>query len=195
MTILAPITYGSLKEALHEANETDVPIAIRYPNASESTRVIKEFYSDVSYSDFGVRANFDASSKPDVVVFTYGSIVNNVIKASDSVRKQGINVGIVLIERLKPYDRLAEEVSPYIGESKVLFVEEGIKAGGAAMLLGEALYKYGALKPCNYFVSAIEDNFAAPDLRVELYDSVGLSPDAISKKISAIAKNNSNDLS
>ena len=183
MTILAPITYGSLRAALKLANVTDSPIAIRYPNAEENPRVVKEFYSDGDYESFGVKKNFDKESKTDVVVVTYGNIVNRVIEASDILTAKGIKVGTVLLEKLKPYKITAESISDFVMASKVVFVEEGIKAGGAGMLVGEELYSLGAVKQNDFSIIAIEDNFASPDYPCDLYDSVGLSADAIAKKI------------
>lgn len=182
--ILAPITYGSLRAAMREAVNADYPIAIRYPNSSENALVNKIFYPNGDYSDFGVRANFDEGCNPDVVILTYGGIINKVISAAEILREKEINVGIVLIERLKPYEALASEVRKYISSTKkTVFVEEGIRYGGAGMLLFDAMKKSGIELKSEYIHIAIDDNFASPTEPCELYSYLGLSAEKIADKI------------
>jgi 1-deoxy-D-xylulose-5-phosphate synthase len=184
MKILAPITYQSLKSAIKEALDSTAPIAIRYPNSSENKRVVDMFYSDGESLDFGVRANFLPSDTPEYAFITYGSLINNVIEAADILYGKGIKVGIILLERLKPYDDLARSVRPYISASrKIIFAEEGIKNGGAAMLLKSALEDIGLELSDKYEIIAIDDNFAAPAESCELYEYLGLSPKRLSEKI------------
>ena len=184
MKILTPITYQSLKSAIKEAKDSSTPIAIRYPNSSENKRVIDMFYSNGESLDFGVRANFSPSDAPEYVFITYGSLINNVIEAADILYGKGVRVGIILLERLKPYDDLACCIRPYISASrKIIFAEEGIKNGGAAMLLKSALEDIGLELSDRYEIIAIDDNFATPADSCELYEYLGLSPKRLSEKI------------
>ena len=181
--IYAPITYGSLRAALHEVNSEESPVAIRYPNASENPRVVSAFYKDGDFDRFGVRASFDATSRVKTVIITYGSIVDRVLVARDLLKEKGVEVGIVLLERLKPYGALVEKLRSYIQGRDILFVEEGIKAGGAGMLLRDALTEHSERCFNSYQILAIDDNFAAPSEPCELYSKLGLSPEAIAEKI------------
>jgi len=183
MTIFAPITYGSLCTALRLADTADSPIAIRYPNAAESKRVVETFYRDGNYGGFGFRSTFDTDTALDAVILTYGGIITRVLDAQDSLREANVSVGIILLERLKPYDKVADLIKELVRDRELLFVEEGIRAGGAGMLLGEELMKRGLTSPSKYRIAAIDDNFASPGAPCDLYESVGLSSESIAKKI------------
>ena len=94
-------------------------------------------------------------------------------------------MGVVLLEVLKPYDYAARAALPYIsGARRILFAEEGIKNGGAAMLMREALEQLGVdLSAREYLISAIDDNFASPTEPCNLYDYVGLSAEKLAEKM------------
>ena len=182
--ILAPITYASLCAAVDEAINATSPIAIRYPNRKESEAVKNTFYSDGDYSNFGVRTSFERDVVPEYLYITYGSIVNEVIEARDLLQKRGIDVGIILLERLKPYDEIAKKISYYATfAKKVIFVEEGIKNGGAGMLLSSALTNMGIDLFAKYEILAIDDNFAMPTSPVGLYEFLGMKASDIAQKI------------
>jgi deoxyxylulose-5-phosphate synthase len=65
-------------------------------------------------------------------------------------------------------------------------VEEGIKNGGAGMLLSESLAKNGFDVFSKYRVAAIDDNFALPSETCDIYDYLGLSAEALAKKILSV---------
>ncbi len=186
MTIISPATYSALEEAVEFANMVDEPIAVRYPNSSQNDDVVRAFYSKPATTPFGARANFDPADAPEYVFITYGSIASRVLKAADMVRAvTGRRVGVVLLEVLKPYDYSARSVMPYIaGARRILFAEEGIRNGGAGMLMRDALEQLGAdLNSCEYLISAIDDNFASPTEPCDLYDHVGLSAEKLAEKM------------
>lgn len=179
--IFAPSTYASLKRAIAISKTVSVPMAIRYPNSDEAAGVDGRF-SEIS--PLGVRIDFDTSSLPEYIFITYGTIVSRVISASDMLKKRGISVGIILLEELKPYGKLAEHVLPYLSSSKrILFVEEGIKNGGAAMLLSEALSELGFQTNGKYRIAAIDDSFAVPDKICDIYEYLGFSPESLAKRL------------
>lgn len=182
--ILAPVTYGSLSCALDEALASDTPIAIRYPNSAESERVNAVFYKDGNYADFGVRTGFDADSTPDYLFITYGALVTRVLEAADVLAVRGESVGVILIERLKPYGDIAARIAKYVtGAKSVLFAEEGMKNGGAGMLLFDELLAIDKDVAAKYKISAIDDNFASPTEPCDLYAFVGLDAEHLANKI------------
>ena len=182
--IFAPITYGSLRASMREAINADYPTAIRYPNSSENKLVEDMFYPNGDFDNFGVRANFDKDNAPSLVYITYGGIINSVISAADILKNRGIRAGIILLERIKPYDLIVKEIGEYIvSAKKILFVEEGIRNGGAGMLLLDALKKNGIKLSAEYEHLAIDDNFASPTEICDIYEYLGLSPERLAEKI------------
>lgn len=180
--IYAPVTYASLRLAVELAADCEYPIAIRYPNASENPRVAEHFYPDGVCESVDYRMDFSADDVPEYVYVTYGKIVERVLDACDILSADGIKAGVILLEALKPYDVLKDRLRPVLSSARrVVFVEEGIKNGGAAMIFGELIS--GAVK--DYSIAAIDDNFASPTERCDLYGFVGLSAEKIAEKMKA----------
>ena len=180
--ILCPVTYEALKCAIEKAEKSDTPIAIRYPNKCENPRVIDMFYKQNNAMNF--MTNFDLHEVPDYIFITYGTIVNNVIDAYDILVARKIRVGIVLLEQLKPYEELITEIKSIVDSSKkTIFVEEGIKCGGAGMIIGNLLSEHGVNVSEKYDICAIDDNFACPKEECEIFKYLELDGDSIAKKI------------
>lgn len=182
LSLLSPATYGTLCAAIGDTLDTDSPIAIRYPNCKQDRAVRDKFYPDGDYSKYGVVADYEQSNTPELVFITYGSIISKVIKAQKSLEDRGIASGIILVEKLKPYESCTEKISELIcGAKAILFVEEGIKNGGFSMICKENLSSALSGKVCD--IQAIDDNFASPDELCDLYDHLGLSPEKLCDKM------------
>ena len=176
--ILAPASYESLKECVAYAYSTSSPVAVRYPNSGESELINKSFTSHDKM--VGVKLDFDPKHPPKNLYLTYGSIAENVIKAKDILKEKGIDVGIVLIERIKPYEPVIAFVKGLIENgAHLVYVEEGIKNGGAAMITEDGLCSSGALDGVRFDIAAIDDCFANPTEPCDLFDYVGISPEKL----------------
>lgn len=179
LSIFTPVTYKSLISAVKLAKDADHPVVIRYSNERESDLIVESF-NGIS-SDGFIRTDFDEA--PEYVFVTYGQIAEKVIEAKNILKEEGIQAGIILLEKLKPYAFVAEEIFPYFAKAKrIVFVEEGIKNGGASEILLRELFRLG-LKNTQLDIAAIDDNFASPEERCDLYDFVGLSPTKIAEKM------------
>ena len=89
-------------------------------------------------------------------------------------------MGIVLVESLKPYDRAVEIIGNIIGDNAhVVYVEEGVKNGGAAMITRDLLMEVGKLDGTRFDIASIDNSFATPTEPCDLYDYVGLSPEKL----------------
>ena len=176
--IFAPSSYESLRNCVRYAYNCPSPIAVRYPNAQENEAVNSHFvYTD---SNVGIKLDFDPANPPNYVYLTYGSIVKKVIEAKNILKSRGIDVGIVLKERIKPYLPLAEFISSLDSRpAHIVYVEEGIKCGGAGMITRDTLLEKGALDGVRFDIAAIENGFAIPNELCDLYDYVGLSPEKL----------------
>lgn len=178
LEILAPTSYEALRECVRYAYDTKSPIAVRYPNASESESVNAHFiYND---KNAGIKTDFEPSNPPKNIFITYGGIVEKVIGAKSLLEAKGIEAGIVLVERIKPYAPAVKRIQDMIASgSHVVYAEEGVKYGGAAMITRDALTENGSLVGVRFDIAAIEDGFANPNEPCDLYDYVGLSADKL----------------
>ena len=169
VSILSPASYGSLCAMLSSSGETDAPLLIRYPKGEEDTRVSRLFYPDGDYENYGVRPL--GTKAPRAVILAYGNAVSAALDAVLLLGKKGIRAEMLLIETLAPYDTLAARVVPLLPDGvPVFFAEEGVRDGGAGMLLGERLFRvFGAMgKQLSYHILAIDGHFAAPEEPVSL---------------------------
>ncbi len=173
--IFSPVSYRSLSEFMEYSLSADHPVAIRYPNSSENKELYARFKKINEDDLFGLMVDFDVRKMPEYIFITYGKIYERVCEAKELLFAEGIDAGIILLEALKPYSAVADELVPIISSSKrTVFVEEGIRYGGAGEIIGSLLSERGLC--AGYSISAIDDNFASPSEPTELYDFVGLSP-------------------
>ncbi len=181
--IIAPASYDSLKKAVEYAYGTEHPIAVRYPNAEESEAIKAHFEKHPASEAFGARCDFDLENIPKNIFVTYGQIAEKVIVAERILASRGIECGAVLLERIRPCDDTVAILKPLVeAGAHIVYVEEGIKNGGAAMLTREALIDSGAeFDPSAFDIAAIDGNFASPTEICDLYDYVGLSPEKLAE--------------
>lgn len=186
LRLYAPACYDSMRAMMAHVLTTPAPCALRYPNAGEDTRVAPHFYPNGDFENYGARADFPADQPPKNVVITYGNIVSHALDAQEAYKKQGGELGIILLEALKPYDLTAERIAPYLRrDTRVLFLEEGIESGGAGMLTSLSLRRaMGEAYPQDYEILAIRDHFASPDTPVDLYRYCGISAKDILERLS-----------
>ena len=183
MTLLAPASYKSLCEMTEKAISIPGPVAIRYPNARENANAI-EGMKAVS-TNINSRIFIDFNETPDYIFVTYGSIISRVREAEKMLQDKGYSVGVILVETLKPYKPVAELIHKLTdGAKRILYVEEGIKNGGAGEATrGELLDLGFDLGKTEYKIAAIDDNFASPSELCDLYDYVGLSSEKLADKM------------
>ena len=176
--IFEPADYEALTESVSYAYTSENPVAVRYPNASESER-IRSHFTGID-KKIGVRYDFDPAMPQKNIFVTYGKIAEKVIDAKMLLAECGIDAGIVLVEKIKPYADAVAFLKDLIGEgTHVLYVEEGIKNGGAAMITRDQLFEAGALIGARFDIAAIDGGFASPTEPCDLYGYVGLSPEKL----------------
>ncbi len=186
LRIYTPITNGALRMALEEAYASQAPCAIRYPNGCESDTVLSEFYPSGIYDKPSVVRNYQPSDRIDAVIVTYGKIVTEALRAVALLRDDGIRVGILLLEKLKPYEEIARRICQALPEHLcgILFLEEEIKSGGMGMNLSDQLRKNESFSDLPTRILAVDDSFV--DERAagqHIYDAAGISAEHIQKTI------------
>lgn len=181
--IYCPIDFEALDLALTESLESKRESCfIRYPNSCESKKA--KLLKKAGTSAF-IRLSYDDIDSLDCIIITYGNIFEEAAAAAGELEKENIKAGIILLEKLKPYDETANDFLPYIFEKdgKIIFLEEGIKAGGAGMMFYETLRCHPKMQNKEYKILAIDDNFAIQTKDEPIYKTCGISAEDIIKAI------------
>ncbi len=183
MTLFTPTCFAALKEALDYSVNITTPCAIRYPKGSEDERVVREFYSSPRNTST-VRRNYSDSDDPEAVIITHGQIVAEALRARDILAKEGINIGIILAEKIMPYAELAHDIEALLPPSvtKIVTLEEEIKSGGFGMMLRDTLEKLGTLKDRKIEIIAVEGSFA-DSYGDDIYASMGIDAASVAQRI------------
>ena len=189
LNIYTPITYDTLEICLKKAFEDGLPAAIRYPNACENDRVVTEFYGDTKPETVGARSNFDATENVSTVIICHGRMCLAALNARDMLKDRGINVGVILIEMLKPYGACADSIIGLLPKEKcnVVFIEEEIRNGGMGMNLTDILARDPRVSNKLFYTVAINDTFV--DVRKEnedIYSSAKIDVKRICDFISSL---------
>lgn len=187
ISILAPATYGSLCAMLATTADIASPLVIRYPKGGEDARVSRLFYPNGDYENYGVRAL--GTTSPRAVLIAYGNAVSAALDAVRLLGEQGVRAEMLLVEALAPYDTLAARVATKLPHGvPVFFVEEGIRDGGAGMLLGDRLYRIALARGTvlSYHVLAIDGHFAVPDSPISLRAYAGIDGEAIASAVTEV---------
>ena len=190
LKIYTPITRAALRVAMEKALADDLPSAIRYPSGYENEQIRKAFYPDGAVDTVGVRASFSQKDEQDVVIVTHGRVALEALGACELLAKQNIRAGVLLLEQLKPYDRVAKEVAEMLpqGEGIVLFLEEEVRAGGMGMMLSEALHDYDVMKNKKTKIVALDDSFGIQTKNEPIFASFGMDAKSLSETVLRIRR-------
>lgn len=172
MQIYTPVTDDGIKRALNAAVYSGKPAAVRYSNYPQNERIISEFYKDEVPEKPSALKNYDDSSKLDAVIITYGKITSEALDAADDLKEKGIRTGVILLEYLRPYDKLAKEVEKLIPDSvkAIVYLEEEIRNGGAGMLLSEKISRN-----IPFAIMGTDNDFVYQKKDCTMYESAGVS--------------------
>lgn len=181
MQIYTPVTYEGLKCALEASYRENSPCAIRYPRGTENIEIKNAFYPNSYVGELDLRCDFDIADELNCIIITYGDIAREALRAEKMFEASGINCGTILLEKLKPYDKTAERIIQYIGFKceTVIFLEEGIMNGGAALCLYEKLRNHKGFENKRYIIKAIDDDFILGEKGKSLLQSAKLTAEDI----------------
>ena len=183
--IYTPVTFAGLAVSVRKALADGVPAAIRYPNGGEDELLRTTFYSDGDPTDVGVRESDPENHVPPAaIIITHGRITREALCARERLSAEGIPVGILLCEYLKPYGRLADEIASRLPAGvPLLFVEEEIRAGGFGMMLSDALRRNGGLAGHSNAILATDDSFVSQDKPEPILRTAGVDAEAMMTEI------------
>lgn len=169
MSVYAPASFESLERIMEKTRSIDSPVAVRYANCGD----IAEF-SDFSPVSDHVYKNFDGECEN--VIITYGKIVSEALKAAAEIP----SCGVVLVEQLKPAGPICDALEKILpkGAKNVVFLEEGIKNGGAGMVFSRQL---PLPEGCRYIHLGIDDVFDTTLATGNIYSDFGIGKNDIIK--------------
>ena len=172
MTVLAPCDANEAKKAVAAAAEINGPVYLRL------ARLPTAIFEDMPFT-VG-KANVMREGK-DAVVFTYGIMVEEGLKAADLLAKQGKEITVVNMHTLKPLDE--EIIKTYAARCKNVFtLEEHSVIGG----LGDAAASVIAGNvACKFHKIGVEDRFGQSGKPLDVLREYGLCADQIAEKILA----------
>jgi len=182
--LYAPATLAALERILHDTADMPCPVAIRYPNAGESRRVRDAFYPDGTDGAASAPRLSAPLTGANAVLITYGSMAERVLFASEMLRAGGIHAPVLLLEQLTPYPDVAHRIADLIPAGvPLIFVEEGVLAGGAGVNLFSELAELRPAAPTH--IIAIRDPFFVPAAPTDLYAALGLTGEDIAHSVCA----------
>ncbi len=194
--IYTPATYEALARALYEALGSDCPSAVRYPAGAENPIIIKEFYGRNIPSEPQrgesegfphVIAGRSMPENPEVVIISHGRIAAEAVRAAGMLCERAIPAGAILLERLTPYDETAAALEEILRRgkqpSKIVFLEEEIRAGGMGMLLSDALGRRGSFAGSDFIIIALDNPFERQKDNRPVFESYGLDAASVVKRI------------
>ncbi len=125
VAIYAPADFDFLREAMDTVCCSHGVNVIRYPNCGE---FVPQGYLR------GKNMRYYLPRDCTCAVITYGRIVREV----EAARREE-DFGVILLEKLSPYAECARGIRSLLPEGvrRLVFVEEGVREGGAGMVLSE----------------------------------------------------------
>lgn len=150
LTILSPASPKEVEKCVEEAYKINGPVYIRMGMSNEP-----EIYD--GECNFELQKNSVIKEGLNATVFATGSIISNVILAGEKLRLEGINIKIVNVSTIKPFDDLS-----IIEESKkqlnLFSVEEHNIIGGIGSSIADVIAMNGL--QCKLTKIGLNDCFA-----------------------------------
>lgn len=174
--IFAPLDFAALDRCLTAALRSDRLSFLRYHSGGELACM--EYFPYIDKEAF-LRGAIPADAK--ILLVSYGRLCEELVIAANELKKSGIPCGILALERLKPYEDAAKAIEALLpaGNLPILFAEEGIYAGGAGMLLSDALRGLPRGSTCSYQVLAMKESFGIQSVNEPIRHTCGIDAAAI----------------
>ena len=149
VSILSPCYYDGLKASLSTAlYDIEGVVAVRYPRGSEG-------YRPDAYTEESVNYDIVGDRSAAILLVTYGRLFSEAAKAAEKLKKDGVNVCILKLCRVKPLD--PEAIDFALGFQKIFFFEEGMRSGSISETMRRMLSERGYTG--SYSVRAVCDKY------------------------------------
>lgn len=172
VTIYSPSTFDEMKIAFGNAfYRSEGVVVVRYPRGGEY-QIPEDYTPSLSSFDF-------YGELSDTLIVTYGRPFGPACGALKKLRENGINAGILKLNRIRPVDGGAVDIA--LKAKRIFFFEEGVRSGGIGEKLAATLLQNGYKG--EYNITAVEDCFVKQASVASLMDKYGLSAEKIAEKI------------
>ena len=169
MTVLVPADGRELELMLEWAYSQKSAVAIRYPRD-------EALFLDFEHPTIDSENPFiNIREGKDVLFIGVGTLLDNVMAAAESAKKNGVECGIICLRFVKPLpvDKLLEEIKKY---NRVVVVEENISNGSVAQELSLNMLGKGIFIPLENV--CIPDKFISHGSRKAILEELGFSEEA-----------------
>ncbi len=180
--IYTPATFGALERAIDESLQQNCPCAIRYPADGEDGNVVNAFYTSEANSP--VRTYFP-NQDCDVVIVVHGRMAAEALLVVELLAESGMSAGVMLLERLTPWDEIAGvilEKMPYSAKM-IVTLEEEIRSGSMGISICDALTRLGLPANIKTQIIASNDPFARPASGETVYSAEHLDCESVKNTI------------
>lgn len=174
ITVLSPADCTEIIKCMMAASKTKDPTYIRLSGPVNTPIIYKEDY------DFELGKAINLKEGKDVCFIATGSMVSQVLMATEIIEKKGISCSVVNIHTIKPLDQDAI-VNASNKHKLIVTVEEHSIYGGLGSAVSEVLVKENHHAPLE--IIGIEDRFVKPgDYQFQIEQS-GLTAKQIAERI------------
>ncbi|MCR5041370.1 MAG: 1-deoxy-D-xylulose-5-phosphate synthase [Clostridia bacterium] len=178
ITVYSPSTYAEehefLRKAIYDDNGT---VAVRIPRGSEKD-IPEDFRPGFGTFDVyprGEVGSAPAADMPAAFIVTYGRLFPTACAARQKLTREGLDVGILKLNRIKPIDPGAVDV--LMNAEKVFFFEEGQQYGGVGERLLDMLASSGFSG--SYINRGVDDCFVPQEAPARQLAMFGLDADGM----------------
>lgn len=146
ISVYSPSNFNELSGMIETCltNKSELA-AVRYPRGTQDP-----FIADIPYSGNDFDVFFEEGNE---AVITYGREFANVYNAVVKLRKNGRNMAIIKLNKIKPIS--PDAVKTALKYERLFFFEEGIKSGGIAERFASLLLENGFKG--EYSITAVDD--------------------------------------
>ena len=184
--VMVPSNNKELEKMIHLAYElSNVPSAIRYPRGKGET--VDYFDQDDALILGKGRIIGEYLSKSEVIIYSIGMRVTEILNAKDILEKENILMNIVDARFVKPLDD--ELIFSTAKDHKIIItIEEGVSGGFGSMVMS-LLTHHDLLQGKKFRMLTIPDEFIPHGDVDVLYDKCGLTCTHIVKLIKDVLEN------
>ena len=173
MTVLAPASGAELSDMLRWAvEECTGPVAVRYPRGGDGAFADSLWNPDVSVA----RHRYGS----DCAIITYGTLVNEALKAADLLQDRGIDATVLRLTKVTPL-AVQEVLDALTGLKFILIAEETASGAG----VGEALAAELMRRDTGLTVSVVDlgGEYVTHGSVKQLYKKYGLDAESLANRV------------